>query len=109
MISVNESKEPVGRREGGRVVIAEAHPVARANLARAWRRVALEVHVASSWRSFNELLDGLEQLRLVPDIVVLGDGFAAGRDGEALVKERFPSSRVLRLGSIRRNQPAQQA
>jgi hypothetical protein len=84
------------------VIVAEAHPVARANLARAWRRVALEVYVAASWRAFNDLLDGLEQLRLIPDLVVLGDGFATTRDSEALVQNRFPTSRVLRLGSIQR-------
>jgi hypothetical protein len=99
---MHDGRQVAARPERRRVIVAEAHPVARANLARAWRRVALEVYVASSWRAFSDLLDGLEQLRLTPDLVVLGDGFAATRDSESLVRDRFPTSRVLRLGSIQR-------
>ncbi len=80
-----------------RILIAEAHPVGRSTLERACRCVATDVHVVASWRRFAETLDGLEQLRLPPDLVILGDTFASHGESEAIVHERFPAARVLRL------------
>jgi hypothetical protein len=66
-------------------------------LERACRRVATEVHVVTTWRNFAETLDRLEQSSLAPDLVILGDPFAARAECEEAVLRRFPSARVVRL------------
>ena len=85
------------RPRNARILIAEAHPIGRNTLERACRCVATDVHVVASWRNFADVLDRLEELRLPPDLVILGDAFSNHSECEALIMRRFPSARVIHL------------
>ena len=97
--SRNVSNHAGTRPRSARILVAEAHPLGRSRLEHACRCVATDVHVVASWRKFKETLDGLEQLRLAPDLVILGHAFANRDDSEAFVLHRFPEARIVRLSA----------
>lgn len=81
----------------GRALVAEGHPIGRAELERYTRNIARDVQSVGGWRRFERMLDTMEAMDLAPDLVVLGRSFASRPQAEAAVKRRFPNARIVRV------------